>query len=277
MSSDRDHGLNRETFLAALPQALQEDEETWALAQTAARALEARAGEAERISIYPRVDQLDEELLDILAHDFKVDWWDPDYSLEEKRRTLKDSWLVHKRLGTQWAVDTAISAVWPGSRAQPWFEYGGRPYYFRLTVPVPEDGITAQQQRRALKLTRYYKSRRDHLECVEYQMESEGAVRAAAFSSAGLTLEVWPELVTALDIRDRTGAGAFSAGRQTMEIFPGLTERMEVSARGGPAAMTAGRQSVEIFPGLTERLDIQAQSGNAAGTAGKQVVEIFPE
>lgn len=67
-------------------------------------------------------------------YDFKVDWWDGDYSLEEKRRTLKDSWRVHRMLGTKAAVETAISAIYPNSAVKEWFEYGGRPYYFKLEI-----------------------------------------------------------------------------------------------------------------------------------------------
>ncbi|NCE66053.1 phage tail protein I, partial [Pseudoflavonifractor sp. 524-17] len=61
-----------------------------ALAQAIAELLARRKEEIDRLLIYPAIDRLDEPLLDILARDFKVDWWDADYSVEEKRRTLKD-------------------------------------------------------------------------------------------------------------------------------------------------------------------------------------------
>ena len=82
------HGLTQENMMAALPKALREDPSMVALADAIAGVLEARREEIDRLRIYPAIDRLDEQLLDILAHDFKVDWWDPEYSLEEKRRTL---------------------------------------------------------------------------------------------------------------------------------------------------------------------------------------------
>ena len=121
------HGLTAENFLAAFPVALQGDQSSAALADVTARLLARRPGEVDRLRLYSAIDQMDEQLLDILAYDFKVDWWDADYSLEEKRRTLKDSWRVHKTLGTRAAVETAISAIYPETTVEEWFEYGGEP------------------------------------------------------------------------------------------------------------------------------------------------------
>ena len=133
------HGLTPENLLASLPQALQGDDSIVALAQAISSVLSDRIEEINHLRIYPAIDQLDEPLLDILAHDFKVDWWDADYTLEEKRRTLKDSWRVHKLMGTKAAVETAISAIYPNTKVLEWFEYGGSPYHFRLDINITDD------------------------------------------------------------------------------------------------------------------------------------------
>ena len=131
------HGLTRENLLAALPMALRGDLSIAALADAAARELASRPEEIDRLRIYPDICRLDEELLDILAYDFKVDWWGADYSLEEKRRTLADSWRVHKMLGTRRAVETAIRAIYPKTEVKEWFEYeGGKPYHFKLYIDL---------------------------------------------------------------------------------------------------------------------------------------------
>ena len=126
------HALTAENLLRALPEVLRNDESMAALAASVAQVLAQRPEEIQRLAIYPRIDELPEELLDILAYDFKVDWWDADYTLEEKRRTLKDSWRVHRMLGTKAAVELAISAIFPEVRVSEWFEYGGRPHHFRV-------------------------------------------------------------------------------------------------------------------------------------------------
>ena len=109
-------GITKENMLFALPPALKGDTSTEALAAATAEVLADRLAEMDRLRIVPNIDNLEEALLAILARDFKVDWYDPDYSLEEKRRTVKDSWRVHKILGTKAAVETAIRAIYPGTR-----------------------------------------------------------------------------------------------------------------------------------------------------------------
>ena len=105
------HGITKENLLASLPAVLANDDNMAALASAVAEVLAARVGEIERVSIYSQIDRLPNELLDILANDFKVDWWDYSYSLQEKRNTLRQSWYVHKHMGTPAAVTAALSAI----------------------------------------------------------------------------------------------------------------------------------------------------------------------
>jgi len=167
--------INKEALLQTLPLAVQSPS-LLAHGAGTAEILARRVAENDQLRIYSRIDELPEELLDILAKDLKVDWWDPDYSLEEKRRTLKSSWMVHKRLGTRWAVETAISAIYPDSRVECWYEYGGRPYHFRFQINTSGRVSTAEEQAKVLKLARFYRSLRDHLEKLIYTVETDPVV-----------------------------------------------------------------------------------------------------
>ena len=163
------HGITAENILKLLPIALQQDDTIRALAASAAEVLASRPEEIDRLLIYPNIDALDEELLDILAYDFKVDWWDGDYSISEKRRTLQDSWRVHRMLGTKAAVETAISAIYPDAKVEEWFEYdGGRPYHFRLRIRLAMDDNDIAKRKRVLDRVNYYKNLRSHCDGVEY-------------------------------------------------------------------------------------------------------------
>ena len=165
------HGLTRENLVATLPPALQKDPSAVALAETMADLLAQRRSEIEQLRIYPVIDRLDEQLLDILAYDFKVDWWDADYSLEEKRRTLKDSWRVHKVLGTKAAVETALRAIYPKAQVQEWFEYGGEPYRFKLDIDLTGELSDAARPWRVLERVNFYKSLRSHLDSIEFTID----------------------------------------------------------------------------------------------------------
>ena len=165
------HGLTRENLVATLPPALQKDPSAVALAEAMADLLAQRRSEIEQLRIYPVIDRLDEQLLDILAYDFKVDWWDADYSLEEKRRTLKDSWRVHKVLGTKAAVETALRAIYPKAQVQEWFEYGGEPYRFKLDIDLTGELSDAARPWRVLERVNFYKSLRSHLDSIEFTID----------------------------------------------------------------------------------------------------------
>ena len=174
------HGLTAENLLRALPDVLKNDESMAALATSIAQVLAARPAEIRQLAIYSRIDELPEYLLDILAYDFKVDWWDADYSLEEKRRTLKDSWRVHRMLGTKAAVELAISAIFPEVRVSEWFEYDGDPYHFRLSIDVASEDTSSERYRRVLERVNFYKNLRSHLDEIIYITQAEGVARGYA-------------------------------------------------------------------------------------------------
>ena len=184
--NDSKLGITRENLLLIVPPALTHDPAMMARAAADAEALAARLAEIDRVRIISNIDALDETVLDILARDFKVDWYDPGYSLEEKRRTVKSSWRVHKTLGTKAAVETAISAIYPHTKVLEWWEYGGEPYHFRLDINITNDHIDSDKQRRVLERLNFYKNLRSHNDGVTYFVEAEPAIAKAASSTPSL-------------------------------------------------------------------------------------------
>ena len=103
------YGLSVESLLNVLPDVLRQDEKMLALATGVAEILTARPAEIEQNMIYQHIDTLPEDLLDQLAHDFGVSWWDNDWDIEQKRATFRESWHVRRHLGTKYAVELALS------------------------------------------------------------------------------------------------------------------------------------------------------------------------
>lgn len=141
-------------FMANLPDVILEDAHLRDLAEVAARVLLKTTDYPRMAAIYSRIGELDEGVLDILAKDLKVDWYDYDASLAEKRRTIKDSWYVHKRMGTKSAVERALSDVFPDSKVEEWFEYAGSPYHFRVILDLTdtEDTVNIDTALRRVRL-----------------------------------------------------------------------------------------------------------------------------
>ena len=75
--------LSKDSMLFTLPAVLKEDEATAALGDITAAILEKRLEELKAVQIYQSIDKLPEQLLDILAYDFKVDWWNPNAHIAE--------------------------------------------------------------------------------------------------------------------------------------------------------------------------------------------------
>lgn len=163
-----ENGITVDNLLRTLPDALRNDENMKALGQAIADKLATRPSEIASLSIYARIDELPEALLDILAYDFKVDWWDPNFTLAEKRQTLKSSWNVRRRLGTPYAVEKALSAIYPDSQVKEWFEYAGAPYHFKLLIPVDQSILDPTKHAKVLSLVAFYKNLRSVLDEVEY-------------------------------------------------------------------------------------------------------------
>ena len=169
-------GLTSANLLRALPYVLQCDDNMQALAQAIAGEIVKCVDDTDAPRIFPCIDELDEALLDVLAWDFKVDWWDYSYSLQEKRNTLRQSWYVHKHMGTPSAVTAALSAIYPNSKVEEWFSYGGEPYHFRLLIPVDATALDATKHATVLSLVSFYKNLRSVLDSVEYSGSNSSLV-----------------------------------------------------------------------------------------------------
>lgn len=175
------HGLTAENMMRVFPAVLEQDPGVKAMGEGAAEALAEHSGQLAQCGIYNRIDLLQEDLLDILAQDLKVDWYDTNYTLEEKRRIIKGCFRVHRLKGTKAAVEEGLRAVYPDTVVQRWWEYDGEPYHFRLQINSTFEQVDRAKHEKIMERLGYYKSLRDVLDEVEYR--DAGAV-AGAFAVA---------------------------------------------------------------------------------------------
>lgn len=182
------NGITADNLLRTLPSVLQNDASMQALASSISSVLAARPAEIDLLRIYTQIDSLPEELLDILAYDFKVDWWDANYTLDEKRKTLKDSWNVHRILGTKAAVEKAISAIYSDTQVNEWFDYGGDPYHFKLLIDATYENVDPVKHKRVLDRVAFYKNLRSVLDEVEYFDTGGTATAYAAAAYVGCSI-----------------------------------------------------------------------------------------
>jgi len=109
--------------------------------------------------ILSRIDELPAEIVDLLAWQFHVDFYDPALSLTAKRNLVKSSILVHKRKGTPWAVKQVCNDAFGYAEIIEWFDYGGEPYHFSiLTEGSLVDSVAWQSFFRALESAKNVRS-----------------------------------------------------------------------------------------------------------------------
>ena len=241
-------------FTRSLPPTLKDDPEINALGRAIAEQLQITARQIRQNIIYARIDELDEQTLDILAYDLHVDWYDHSYPIEVKRQTIKDSVKIHRRLGTKYAVETALGAVFPGTRVEEWFEYNGDPYTFRVIINATENGVTAAQQAAVLERVIFYKNLRSHLEAVRFKVEKKTAVNVVGYHSVGTRLEVWPYLAEDIETSGTLFVGGSLSLARRLEIRPFLTRNLKAEARSLIGGYTQYAQRLEIRPKLVEAI-----------------------
>lgn len=155
-------------FADFLPQSLKKDPKIRALAAAVTEQLLSVSGDIEKVLIYSRFDELPEDLIDILAYDLHVDWYDYSFPLKAKRELVKNSVKVHKKMGTKYAVETALGGVYPQSEVEEWFQYNGNPHHFRVVCDVTENEIQASYQA-IVDAVKMYKRLSAHLDDATFQ------------------------------------------------------------------------------------------------------------
>ena len=129
------------SLMSVFPHSLARDPDKEALAKSASQELQSLIEDNDRLAIYTAINKLPEDLCDVLADDFKVDWYLANGTLETKRAQIASCFDVHRHLGTKAALVYALSDICPGTDIQEWFEYGGLPYYFRIILDVTEQRL----------------------------------------------------------------------------------------------------------------------------------------
>lgn len=124
------------------------------------------------VAVYAAVDVLQEQIIDLLAVEFRAQYYDTSLPVEEKRKAVKKALLWHCRAGTASAVRELTDLVWRSDSAhvQEWFDYGAAPYLFRILLGtdmrIDEDKIDA-----FLAALWKVKNTRSHLEAIAFRRQ----------------------------------------------------------------------------------------------------------
>lgn len=115
-----------------LPTALADDPRTKALSYALNREMQKLIEYCQNISVYATIDTLPEQILDLLAVELNTQYYDDSLSIRIKRNLIKNSLKWYMNTGTLAAVEEAVSAVFGNGEVKEWFDYGGKPYHFKI-------------------------------------------------------------------------------------------------------------------------------------------------
>jgi len=167
-------------FTRTLPEPLKNDKNMLALGRVIAAELQENIRLARLSIIYPRIDELEEAVLDILAYDLHIDWYDPNSPLEVKRAIIKDSVRVHKRMGTKYAVESVVTAYFGGGAVREWFEYGGEPHHFKVISDNPS--LTNERAEDFFRILNIVKRKSSWLDTILITLTGESSLCVAVAS-----------------------------------------------------------------------------------------------
>ncbi len=110
-------------------------------------------------------DKCPEYLLPWLAWAVSVDSWNNNWALETRRSVIKASIEIHKRKGTVGALKKALNSLnLDNVKLEEWFEYGGEPFYFRVSTEVLTADFDVMELNEVYSIIQKTKNVRSHLE-----------------------------------------------------------------------------------------------------------------
>ncbi|HAA2098458.1 TPA_asm: phage tail protein I [Campylobacter coli] len=149
----------------------------------------------------------DERLLPVLANAYNVSI----DGLEEKeaRKLISKALLLDRYNGTTWAIKEALSAVFPTAVVKEWFNYGGKPYFFKVKVSTTNVSFDERTLNTLERLIKDFKNVRSVLEAIEIEIESKNDSFNASTELSGEAIEILPFQTTFLENEIKSTKNAF--------------------------------------------------------------------
>lgn len=121
------------SLLELLPESVLRDPKLRAAAQALSTELAKLSAATREVLHMPRLDELSGRILDHLAEEMHVDFYEPLHlSDAQKRELIRNSFAWHRIKGTPAAVEQIANTVFAEAVVSEWFEYGGEPYHFKI-------------------------------------------------------------------------------------------------------------------------------------------------
>lgn len=165
------------------------------------------------------VDLVDASALPSLAEQFHVqglEGWLFAKDERQKRELIKQAIELHRYRGTPWAVRQVLKILAFEGDISEWFEYGGKPYFFRLDVTLKARGLSEDEFNALVTMIHEYKNVRSKLEMLTIWLINQSQIPVIA--STVLSGEITTVLPMLHDSIEQSGAVNIGTGCWSIEF-----------------------------------------------------------
>ena len=237
--------LQSTSLLDILPQNLLADKKINAAAQALDDELQKITEATRNALLLPRLDELSEEVIDLLAWQWHVDFYEPSMSIETKRQLVRESIAWHRIKGTKAAVEKMAQTVFKGGVVTEWFEYGGEPYHFRIDL-LTAPNITQDDTARLLAVVNAAKNVRSVLDELRFRREAQNDMYYAAAPSIHTTYEIRPAEITDATAEARRHIGAAVSTHTAYEVYPNTVQDAAIGSTLYAGGICSIYKSIEV-------------------------------
>lgn len=183
--------LNDVQLKTIAPPSINKDEKVQALCDAIDVKLREIAAATELVLLLPRLNTLPERIVDELAWQYHVDFYDYSADIKKKRALVRQAIAWHKRKGTPAAVEEVCAAVFKTARVFENWEYGGEPYHFQVRLieeAVPDEKVIDSLQRAIMET----KNTRSWLDGLSFYRKLFGILYFGGVLSQHKTVNIYP-------------------------------------------------------------------------------------
>lgn len=174
---------------------------------------------SELVSIYPRIDELSSDLIDALAIQQHVDYYDKTLPLDTRRAIVRRSMRWHLKKGTKGVVQEMVQTVFESGVVHEWYEYGGDPYYFRVEL-MSNIRITPSNLDAIVKAINMVKNVRSWLDKLAFKRGAMVLQYVGGAVNTNVKYEIFPSEIKDMSISSIGYAGGSIYYHAAYEVYP---------------------------------------------------------
>ena len=171
---------------------------------------------------YADMGNASEQVIDMLAAELNVDFYDKTLPLSDRREAVKEAILIHQMNGTKKALLRVFELLQIRAVIKEWFEYGGEPYTFKIEIlEVSSKGLSEETNALLDRLIEWHKNARSHMTELNIYLTNRTKTPYYAIGMLqGEEITVYPWEITNIETIGKQYFGLGYQSAETIVIYP---------------------------------------------------------